>query len=132
MDYLTLDEFIARFDPLAHLVGGERKRKLVRDALKHAHAHLNAQLSQRYATPLPISTMPSDAQELVRRWVFYLAVRELLAMQGVVINREERSMLADVLDLIDDQIRAYTEGAKVLPVDTKLRVRFGFAALDGE
>ena len=130
MNYLTLQEFLARFEPLAAIVGGERKQKLARDALRHAHAHLDAQLAKRYPTPLPLVALPSDAQEIVRRWVFYLAVRELLAMQNIVINKDELSILADAFELVDEQIREYTEGSRVLPnAGARSRIVFGFASL---
>lgn len=129
MDYLTLTEFKQRFRSLANLVGGEGKDPAARTALQHAHAHIDAQLAKRYATPLPLTQLPNDAQEMVRRWVFYLAVRELLAAHGVVINREDTSYLADLLDLVDEQIRDYTEGGRVLPLPARSRVHVGYGTL---
>jgi phage gp36-like protein len=128
--YLTLDEFLQRFEPLAHLTGGERKKSLAQTALRHAHAAIDAKLGRRYALPIVVNSLPQSTKDKLARWTFYYAVRELLAMQGVVINKDENSFLAEMFDMIDEQVDEYTVGAQILEgLSPKVRVRVGFGTL---
>lgn len=130
MNYLALAEFLQMFAPLTHLVGGEQKKSVAANALERAHADLDARLAQRYSVPLSFASLPAASQSLIKRWVFYLAIREILAAHGVVISKEENSLLSDVLEMIDDQIDEYSSGALILPgTESKPRVRTGYGEL---
>jgi len=124
--YLTLAEFEARLTALTALTGGEHKRKLAAAALEQAHAALDAELSRRYELPIDLPAAPPRTRELLTRWAFYLAVRELLGLQGVSISRDAQPVLAEILEMVDAEIAAHTTGSALLSgVPAKSRVRIG-------
>lgn len=128
--YLTLAEFEQRFAVLSSIVGGEHKRSLASRALEQAHAALNAELNRRYEAPIDINAVPAATAELLKRWVFYLAVRELLGLQGMVISREQQPILTDLVEMVDAQITAFVSGPAVLAgVPARTRVRIGYGTL---
>lgn len=131
--YLTYEQFVEQFTPLSSLLGGEVKKAVARSALERAHADLDARLRLRYETPLPYATLPEPTKRLLQRWVYYLTVRELLSAQAVVLSADERaqSFLSDTLELIDEQIESYVQGARTLAgVTARVRTYFGTVGLD--
>lgn len=126
--YLELNEFMARLPTLVSLTGGDLKRELAAQALEQAHAMLNARLTQRYETPLLFASLPPTTQSIVKRWVYYLAIRELIGIQGIAFAREEPPVLTEMFELVDLQIDQYTTGALLLEgVPARGRVRVGYA-----
>ena len=125
--YLTEREFADRLVGLSSLTGGEHKKQLVQRALAQAHAALDAELAKRYALPIDLNAVPSHTRELLARWTFYLAVRELLGLLGISVSREEQPILQDAFELVDAQIALYTTGSALLDgVPAKSRVRYGY------
>jgi hypothetical protein len=130
MAYLTAQEFTERLAALSAITGGEHKRTLVARALEQAHAVLDAELSKRYAVPISIASAPEHTQHLLKRWAFYLAVRELLGLQGVSVSREEQPVLSEILEMVDAQVQEYSTGGALLDgVSSRSRVRVGYGEL---
>jgi len=124
--YLTLAEFEARLTSLSALTGGEHKRKLAAAALEQAHAALDAELSKRYELPIDLQAVPQRTRDLLVRWAFYLAVRELLGLQGVSVSREAQPVLSEILEMVDGELATYTTGGALLQgVPARSRVRIG-------
>ncbi len=124
--YLSLNEFEARLTSLTTLTGGEHKRKLAATALEQAHAALDAELAKRYELPIDLQAVPDRTRDLLTRWAFYFAVRELLGLQGVSVSREAQPVLSEILEMVDAEIASYTTGSAVLSgVPARSRVRIG-------
>ena len=125
--YLTAQEFAERLTALSAITGGEHKRTLVARALEQAHAALDAELGKRYTLPIDLSVVPQRTSELLKRWVFYFAVRELLGLQGVSVSREEQPVLSEVFEMVDAQVQEYCTGGALLDgVPSRSRVRVGY------
>ncbi len=128
--YLTAQEFAERLTALSAITGGEHKRTLVARALEQAHAALDAELSKRYALPIDLSALSQHTRDLLKRWAFYFAVRELLGLQGVSVSREEQPVLSEILEMVDAQVQEYCTGGALLDgVPSRSRVRFGYGEL---
>jgi len=128
--YLTAQEFTERLTALSAITGGEHKRTLVARALEQAHAALDAELGKRYTLPIDLSVVPQRTSELLKRWVFYFAVRELLGLQGVSVSREEQPVLSEIFEMVDAQVQEYcTGGARLDGVPSRSRVRLGYGEL---
>jgi len=128
--YLTAQEFTERLTALSAITGGEHKRTLVARALEQAHAALDAELGKRYTLPIDLSVVPQRTSELLKRWVFYFAVRELLGLQGVSVSREEQPVLSEIFEMVDAQVQEYcTGGARLDGVPSRSRVRVGYGEL---
>jgi len=128
--YLTAQEFAERLTALSAITGGEQKRTLVARALEQAHAALDAELSKRYEVPIPIAGAPTHTQQLLKRWAFYFAVRELLGLQGVSVSREEQPVLSEILEMVDAQVQEYSTGGALLNgAPSRSRVRVGYGEL---
>jgi len=111
---LTLDEFTGYAPEIGALTGGEYLRPLASFALANAHAQLLQQLQKRYHLPASISMLPAQTQNLLKRWVYYLALRELYAMRGISYNRDEPPISEAHHETIMGEIEAYTTGGQVL------------------
>jgi hypothetical protein len=82
--------------------------------------------SQLTSTPFPQRT-----RDLLKRWAFYFAVRELLGLQGVSVSREEQPVLSEILEMVDAQVQEYSTGGALLDgVPSRSRVRVGYGELN--
>jgi hypothetical protein len=132
MAYLTAQEFTERLTALTAITGGEHKRTLVARALEQAHAALDAELSKRYTLPIDLNEVPQRTRDLLKRWVFYFAVRELLGLQGVSVSREEQPVLSEILEMVDSQVQEYCTGSALLDgVPSRSRIRYGYGEQQG-
>jgi phage gp36-like protein len=128
--YLTAQEFTERLTALTAITGGEHKRTLVARALEQAHAALDAELSKRYTLPIDPNTVPQHTRDLLKRWAFYFAVRELLGLQGVSVSREEQPVLSEIFEMVDAHVQEYCTGGALLDgVPSRSRVRVGYGEL---
>lgn len=127
MTYMSYDEFTARFAPLKELFKSEVREKAVNTALEQASRAIDSKLSVAYE--VPINTTDNTTNALLKRWVFYLTLKELLASNAVVLSNPEGgvSFLSEAIEMVERELDQYATGSYSLPsVPVKLRPRIGF------
>lgn len=119
--YLSYEEFTERFAPLSELMRAEVKERAVKAAIERAEANLHSRLSVRYDLPLNLTEISAP---IIKRFVFYLTIKELLAANAVVMAKQdgEVGFLNDVLELIEKELDNYSNGNYVLP-DQSVKLR---------
>lgn len=124
--YLTVEEF-ERFSRSAKaLAGGEPNRPQLEEAIALGSAALDTLLRTRYATPLNLSDLSAGHAAIVKRWCKYLALEQLLAMQGLAVEREVRSALLDVIQSVREEIETFVNTAAQLEgAPTIQRIEWG-------